>query len=102
MLKNYLVITIRNMVRNKLFTIINILGISVSLGCCILLFLFAQRELSYDRQHGENVYRLTTNISQKDGQGFKLGSSSLPVAPAIQLEIPEVNLAVRASGTAIL
>ncbi|HLF34561.1 MAG TPA: ABC transporter permease [Cyclobacteriaceae bacterium] len=102
MLKNYLVITIRNMVRNKLFTIINILGISVSLGCCILLFLFAQRELSYDRHHGGNVYRLTSNVSQKDGQVFKLGSSSLPVAPAIQEELPEVKLAVRAAGSAIL
>ena len=98
MLRNYFLVTLRNMVRNKLFTLINILGISVSLACCILLFSYATRELGYDRQN-ENVYRLTTEISQKDGQVFKLGSSSVPIAPSMQQEIPEVVLAVRAANT---
>ena len=98
MLRNYIVITIRNMMRNKLFTVINVIGLSVSLACCILLFMYSSRELSYDRQN-KGVYRLTSFISQKDGQEFKLGSSSVPVAASVQQEIPGIDLAVRACNT---
>ncbi|MFC2124188.1 FtsX-like permease family protein [Bacteroidota bacterium] len=96
MLKNYFTIMIRNMVRNKLFTMINIFGLSVSLACCILLFLYATRELSYDTHHGESVYRITAVISQKDGEEFKLATTSIPIAPTIQQEIPEIEFAARA------
>ena len=96
MIKNYFTILIRNMIRNKLFTLINIFGLSISLACCILLFLYATRELSYDIHHGESVYRITGVISQKDGEEFKLATTSIPIAPAIQQEIPEVELAARA------
>ncbi len=95
MIKNYFTILIRNMVRNKLFTLINITGISVSLACCIILFLYASRELSYDKQHGPDVYRLTSRISQKDGAEFNLPTTSVPVARTIQQDIPEVESAGR-------
>lgn len=77
---------------------INILGISVSLACCILLFLYATRELGYDR-HNKDAYRLITNISQKDGPVFKLGSSSVPIGPAIQQQIPGIEFETRIAGT---
>ena len=96
MIKNYFTILLRNMVRNKLFTLINISGISVSLACCIILFLYASRELSYDKQHGHDVYRITAVISQKDGTEFKIPTASVPVARVIQQDIPEIEWAGRA------
>ncbi len=101
MIINYFTILIRNMVRNKLFTLINIAGLSVSLACCIILFLYATRELSYDKQHGADVYRITAVISQKDGTEFKIPTASVPVAPAIQNDIPEIEWAARAVSGSI-
>jgi len=99
MLKNYIKITFRNMVRNKLFTTINILGLSVSIACCLLLFLYVSDQLNYDRQHGEGVYRITAVITQKGGSEIKAPTCSVPVAPAIQAEIPEVEVAARLINT---
>ncbi|MCZ6520684.1 MAG: ABC transporter permease [Bacteroidetes bacterium] len=90
------------MLRNKLFTSINILGLSISLACCMLLFLYATQELSFDKHHEGEVYRLTSNLSQKDGEVFKIASSSIPIAPVIQEDIPEIELAVRVTGGGIL
>lgn len=95
MLKNYIKVTFRNMVRNKLFTIINISGLSVSIACCLLLFLYVSDQLSFDQQHGDRVYRLTSLLSQNNGTEFNAASSSIPVAPAIEAEIPEIELASR-------
>ncbi len=99
MLKNYIKITFRNMVRNKLFTAINILGLSVSIACCLLLFVYVSEQLNYDLQHGSDVYRITAEITQKGGSEMKLPSCSVPVAPAIQEEIPEIIAAARVIET---
>ena len=90
MLKNYIKVTFRNMVRNKIFTLINILGLSVSIACCLLLFLYVSNQLGYDRHHGNNVYRVTSYLAQKSGETFNAASSSIPVAATIREEIPEI------------
>ena len=96
MIKNYLKITFRNIVRNKLFTTINILGLSVSIASCLLIFLYVSNQLGYDKHHNGNIYRLTTSLTQNSGGGaFNIGSSSVPIAPAIQQEIPEIVDATR-------
>lgn len=95
MIRNYLKITFRNIMRNKIFAAINILGLSVSLACCLLLFLYTSKQLSYDEHHGKRIMRITSDLSLKDGQVMKLGSSSVPIAPVVEAEIPEVTKAVR-------
>jgi putative ABC transport system permease protein len=102
MIQNFLKITFRNMVRNKLFTSINILGMSVSLACCMLLFSYASQELSYDTHHTKPIYRITSDLSQKDGESFHTATSSVPIAPVIEHDIPEINRAVRVTGGALL
>lgn len=59
MWKNYLKIARRNLLKHKSFSAINILGLSVGLACCILLLLFVQHEVSYDRHHenAEQIHR---------------------------------------------
>lgn len=100
MLFNYLKITFRNLLRYKLFSAINILGLSVSLASCLLLFLYAQQELSYDQDHGKRLYRLTSTLEQKDGEQLTIGSSSVPIAPRVVDDIPEITNAARATGAA--
>ena len=87
------------MIRNKLFTGINIIGLSVSLACCLLLFFYAANELSFDKHHGPSVYRLNSTLSQKDGDAIRVASSSIPVAQAIKAEVPEITHAARATSS---
>ncbi|RLD22367.1 MAG: hypothetical protein DRI71_07580, partial [Bacteroidetes bacterium] len=98
MLFNYLKITFRNLLRYKLFSAINILGLSVSLASCLLLFLYAQQELSYDQSHGKQLYRLTSTLTLGDGEDMVVGSSSVPIAPRIVEDIPEIVNATRLTG----
>ena len=49
MIKNYLKIAIRNLWRNKTFTAINVFGLAIGISTCLLIMLFVQNELSYDR-----------------------------------------------------
>ena len=99
MLKNYLKVTFRNILRNKLFSAINILGLSVSLASCLLLFLYAQQELSYDKIHGDDLYRITGRLSQTEGEEMYVGSTSVPIAQHAAEAIPEILVAARMTGS---
>jgi hypothetical protein len=49
MLKNYIIVAVRNILRHKVYSIINIAGLSVGMACTILILLWVQYELSFDR-----------------------------------------------------
>lgn len=80
MFKNYFLIAVRNLMRHKLYSFINIGGLSIGLAACILIFLFVQNELSYDTwmKDNERIYRLET-LRQEPGQTTKV--SALSPAP---------------------
>ena len=92
MLKNYFKVAIRNLLRHKAYSLINILGLSIGLTCCLLLFIYVQDELSYDKFHtkSERIYRLKYEIN-----GFNLARSPLPIAPNLVSFFPEVEKAAR-------
>jgi putative ABC transport system permease protein len=58
MLKNYIKIAWRNLWKNKVFSCINIAGLSVGMAACILIMLFVSYEKSFDNFHSKNIYRL--------------------------------------------
>ncbi len=99
MLKNYLLVAIRNMRNNKLFTFINVIGMSVGLACCILIFLFAHTNLNYDQHHDGRVFRIISTLNQKDGQLFRLTTSSVPIGPVLKQEISGIEQAARVTGS---
>ncbi len=74
MFQNYLKIALRNIFKQKVFSAINILGLSLGVTCFILILLFIQDELSYDRYHANanRIYRVTEVIAPSEH------SSSLP------------------------
>jgi len=92
MLKNYFTIALRNILKYKFFSIINIAGLVIGMACCLMLFIYVQDELSYDRFHQgyENIYRvgLHGRISTQD---ITTSSSNIPVGPAMKAEIPGVE-----------
>jgi putative ABC transport system permease protein len=96
MFTNYIKIAWRNLVKNKVFSFINIFGLSVGLTCCILISLYIYHELNYDKYHDnrDNVFRLGT-IFIDEGVEEAGGNSSAPLGRMFQQEYPEVQASAR-------
>lgn len=92
MIKNYFKTAWRNLWRNKVFSAINILGLSTGLACCILMFLFIQNELSYDTYHvhAKNIYRLTSEAEGPNGK-TNLAVTPAPWAPLMKKDYAEIK-----------
>jgi len=97
MLKNYFITTLRNLSRNKVFSIINLSGLSVGLACCMMIFLYAKDEVSYDRFHEKvtDIYRITSVSNGPDGNTMKMGVVGMMPGPVFQRDIPEIKTFVR-------
>jgi putative ABC transport system permease protein len=96
MLKNYLKIALRNLFKYKVYSIINIFGLSVGLACCILIMLFIRDELNYDKFHknADQIYRVVVEFKYRDRPDH-FAQTQAPLAPALLNEFPEVLNAVR-------
>jgi len=96
MLTNYLKIAFRTMLRNKSYSMINILGLSIGIACCLILALYLQDETSYDKHHRdiENIYRINTHFQTDKGLS-DLGTTSPPVGLTMRDEIAEIETATR-------
>ncbi len=95
MFKNYFKIAFRNLKRYKGYSAINISGLAAGIACCLLILLWVQDELSFDRFHEnyDNIYR--TGVDIPDYGFFEISTS--PFGPAIKKEIPGVIEYVRFS-----
>ena len=91
MLKNYFRTALRNLRRNKTYSIINIMGLALGMTCAILLYLYVQDEKSYDHHYSnvDQVYRITTK-SQKAESGYHTGFTSAKLAGVVKQEAPGV------------
>jgi predicted permease len=96
MLRNYFKVALRNLSRNKVYSIINIAGLSIGMACCVLILLWVQDELSYDRFHkgADSLYRVTEAWNDH-GETKRDALTSSLLAPALKEELPEINLATR-------
>lgn len=103
MLQNYLKIAWRNLVRKKAFSAINVIGLAISLTAFILMALYIEYELSYDRFHANagRIYRVADD-KQTTGITLHNATSPAPVAPALKVDYPEVLQTVRLKGTEAL
>jgi putative ABC transport system permease protein len=98
MLLNYLKITLRNIRRNKIYSLINILGLSIGLAAFILIVLYVKYEFSFDKYHenANNIYRAAREFSGHDHAGSnKMAVVRCPLAPALKAEFPEISSAAR-------
>ena len=96
MLRNYFVIAFRNLLRHKIFSLINILGLAIGITCCMLLALFIQDEFSFEKHFADhqNIYRVTTTIISDQING-KVQRTSPPIAMTMLRELPELESAAR-------
>ncbi len=96
MLISYFKTTVRNFLKNKAFSFINIFGLAIGMACCLLILLWVQDELGFDRFHkkGEQIYRITTTILTKERLTRTVGSPA-PLGQTLVKEFPEVENACR-------
>ena len=96
MLKNYLKVAYRSLIRTKGYSTINILGLSLGVACCMLLALYVKDEFEYDRHHDRlnDLYRIVTQFEGVVGFD-KLPSVSPPIPMTMKEELAEVEAASR-------
>ena len=92
MLKSYLTTALRALRRNWNYTVINVVGLTFGLACCLLLFLAIRYELSYDRHHthADHTYRIITYYTDSDG-GDRNTGVPLPALAALRTDFPELK-----------
>ncbi len=96
MLKSYIKVALRNLVKNKGFSIINIVGLATGIACSILIYLFVSHELSYDAFHekSDRIYRLAVRASIGDTKIHQTYSSSLTFKHLLE-DFPEIETGVK-------
>ncbi len=101
MTKNYFKIAIRNIVKYKLYSFINIVGLAVGIAICLLIFLFISDELSYDKfyPNSDRIYK----VIREKGEGNELeGVTPLPLCEALRTDFPELEvIQVRSASNVI-
>jgi putative ABC transport system permease protein len=103
MIKNYLKIAFRNLWRHRVFSFINIMGLTVGMAACFLIFLYIKFELSYDSFHtkADRIYRVVSDIKTPT-EVINAGGPSWAAPPNIKDEFAEVESFVRTTGDNLL
>jgi putative ABC transport system permease protein len=102
MFRNFLVTSFRHLAKNKVFSAINILGLTVGLTCFTMIALYVENELSYDRFHdrSEDIYRVVTNFVNSDGTIIPDATTPSALSAALKSGVPDVKSVTRLSPAA--
>ena len=95
MLKNYLKIAVRNILRQGIYSFINIIGLAVGIACCILILLFVRYELSYDKfnKKADRIYRVTREwFNEDETSSLHLARVAPPIGPLLKNDFPQIVL----------
>jgi putative ABC transport system permease protein len=97
MINNYLKVAARNLLRQKGYSFINLFGLAVGMAGCLLILLYVQDELRYDRypQKADQIYRLALEAQTPDRGQITSAMTPPPWAPALAADFPEVEAYVR-------
>lgn len=96
MFRNHIKIAVRNLRKQKFYALINVLGLSVGIACCLLITLFIKDELSYDKHfpNADQLYRVLVDIKFGEMDG-KVSETPAPLAKTLTERFPEVEQAGR-------
>ncbi|MEM1322023.1 MAG: ABC transporter permease [Bacteroidota bacterium] len=92
MFRSYLTTAFRNLWRRKSYTVLHILGLSIGLATCLLVYLYVQHELSFDTYHpkADRTYRINYASIYERGSNYS-DSTPLPLAKALRLDFPQLE-----------
>src|SRR5215207_7501494 len=99
MFRNYLKVALRYLSKHKDYTVINVLGLSVGIACCILIMLFVKSEWSFDRFHtkSDRIYRAWLE-EHYQGEYFRNTVTPIPLGPVLQAGVPDVEATCRTTS----
>src|SRR5688500_13479964 len=91
MIRHHFVYFVRNLQRQKLFSLINLAGLTVSIACTLLIYLYVRHEFSYDTFHknADRIYRINQTYIWGDNSDQQFASTEPGVAYAVKAEVPE-------------
>jgi putative ABC transport system permease protein len=97
MIKNYIKIAFRNLFKDRFYSLLNILGLSIGITTSMLIMLFISDEMSYDKfhDHANDIYRIITRGKLGDQQVMNVAVTGAPVAETIKSYIPEIQSVTR-------
>ena len=97
MIKNLFLVAIRNFRRDKWYSLLNILGLTIGIAFSLFLLFYIKDELSYDRynEKASRIYRINANIKEADKDTMRWAVTPFPMGPALSKDYPEVEEAVR-------
>lgn len=103
MLQNYLKTAFRNLWKRRAFSLINMLGLTVGLTACLLIFFYVRFESSYDSFHAKagRIYRVACDVATPT-ETIRANGPAWPVLPALKREFPEIMAAVRTVNVSFL
>jgi len=98
MLHHYLVTAIRNLLRDRYYSLLNTTGLAIGMACCVLAYLYVRHELSFDGFHTrkDDIYGIVREVRQPDGTSTCNTRTCAPMAPALLAEFPQIEAATRA------
>lgn len=94
MLSNYLKVALRGMLKHRGFTVINVTGLALGLACFVMMMLYVQNELSYDKFHhnSDQIFRVIRHYEGEDGYPEAwIGGTPAPLSKQMKLDFPEVT-----------
>src|SRR5688572_26525864 len=96
MIKSYLKIAWRNLLRHKTFSFINIFGLAIGIATCTIIFIYVRHELTYDQYNkkADRIVRVTASILSPENN-LVLATSPVLLGPAIERNLPEIAETVR-------
>ena len=96
MIKNLLRIAIRNFKKDKWYSLLNVLGLTIGITFSLFLIFYITDELNYDRYHekADRIYRIVTYVQEAD-KNTNFTITQLPLAPTLKRDFPEVEESVR-------
>lgn len=98
MLRNYFTTAFRGLIKNKIFSVINIIGLAIGIAACLLISLYVNYELAYDKHvdNIDNLYRVLYERESETGEKVQFASASPTVGPVITEKFPEIEKFARA------
>ena len=96
MLKNYLLISLRTLAKNRAYSFINIAGLTVGMACCLVIYVVVQHETQYDQFHSnaDEIYRVNVHWQSPEFD-FENALTSAPFAPTLEATFPAIEQSVR-------
>jgi putative ABC transport system permease protein len=103
MIKNHLKLGLRNLAKNRLSSSINILGLALAVGCCMVVFTFFDWSMHMDTFHRKiNNLFVIERLSRQNGSDQLWGNSPAPMGPMLKSEFPQIKDIVRLSNTGVI